>query len=76
MDNSKNKYSRKSFFKAGQIVQHIIEHKEERVINYSLSYDNNIYEVVDILKQHTNREIVLTPILYGFNICLTDKTDV
>lgn len=46
MDNSKNKYSRKSFFKAGQIVQ------------------------------HTNREIVLTPILYGFNICLTDKTDV
>lgn len=76
MESNKKHYSKKSFFKAGQIAQHIIEHKDDRTNNYGLSLDYNTYEVVDILRQHTNREIVLTQLPYGFNICLTDKTDI
>ena len=72
MEKHKKQYSERSFFKAGQIFQHTIEHREDIKINYGLSLDYDTFEVIDILGQHTDREIVLIPLPYGFNICLTN----
>lgn len=64
-------FSNKSWFKAGQIVQHIIVNKDKDVIQYGVDCNENIFEICTILRKYTTHDIKLVPLKYGFSMYLT-----
>lgn len=64
-------FDNKSWFKAGRIVQYIAENNKKDVIQYGISYNENVFEVCTILRHYTTRNIRLVPFKYGFTMYLT-----
>ena len=66
-------FSNESWFKAGKIIQYIMDNRDKRVLQYGISFNENAFEICSIVKQRLklDREIKLVPLNYGFSMYIT-----
>lgn len=67
------KFSKESWFKAGRIFQYIMDNRDRDVLQYGISFNEDVFEICSILEQRINREIKLIPLNAGFSMHLTRK---
>ena len=54
---SEKKYSNESWFKAGKIIQYIMDNRDKRVLQYVIGFNENAFEICSIVKQRIKLDI-------------------